>query len=198
MTSVALAGKMLLLSLVFGVQSSCVILASASGLHSSRVQKHGERSGGASERKGGAWPGKCHFDHKRGDLFTTLRVYQAWLQERSRHARGGDQQSRRWCREHGLDERLLFELNKPLGTARCVCECTRMNVQLCELLRDGAGGAGGTGQLGLQLRRAKLARLQERLWAVKGRVCRRRRWVKAAGYPRLSGRPCRMSSRSSA
>lgn len=40
-------GKLLLLSLVFGVQSSAVVLASAYGLHSPRVQKHGERQGGA-------------------------------------------------------------------------------------------------------------------------------------------------------
>ena len=39
-------GKMLLLALVFGVQSSAVILASGYGLHSPRVQKHGERQGG--------------------------------------------------------------------------------------------------------------------------------------------------------
>jgi hypothetical protein len=39
-------GKLLLLSLVFGVQSSAVVLASAYGLHSPRVQKHGERQGG--------------------------------------------------------------------------------------------------------------------------------------------------------
>ncbi|CAJ1329850.1 unnamed protein product, partial [Effrenium voratum] len=132
-------GKMLLLSLVFGVQSSAVVLASAMGLHSPRVQKHGERQGG-----------RCHFDHKRGDLFTTLRVYQTWLRERSRCEGGSDSRSRRWCREHGLDERLLFELNK-------------MNVQLCELLRDGAGPADGGASLGAVLRKKRLAQLQERM-----------------------------------
>jgi hypothetical protein len=57
-------------------------------------------------------PGRSHFDHRRGDLFTTLRVYQSWLRERSRCEGGSDARSRRWCREHGLDERLLFEVNK--------------------------------------------------------------------------------------
>ena len=62
--------------------------------------------------------GRCHFDHRRGDLFTTLRVYQSWLRERSRSEGGSDSRSRRWCREHGLDERLLFEVNKIHGIQR--------------------------------------------------------------------------------
>lgn len=63
--------------------------------------------------------GRCHFDHRRGDLFTTLRVYQSWLRERSRSEGGSDSRSRRWCREHGLDERLLFEVNKMHGLKWC-------------------------------------------------------------------------------
>eukprot|EP00439_Symbiodinium_sp_Y106_P064540 s1298_g10.t1 len=133
-------GKMLLLSLVFQVQSSAVVLASAVGLHSPRLQKHGERGGG-----------RCKFDHKRGDLFTTLRVYQTWLHERSRREGGSDSRSRKWCREHGLDERLLFELNK-------------MNVQLTEILRDGVGRVEGGGRkLGSLLRKKRISALEERM-----------------------------------
>lgn len=129
-------GKMLLLALVFGVQSAAVVLAGAMGLHAPRVQRHGERGQSSS------------FDHRLGDPFTTHKVYQAWLAERSRRQGGSDAQSRRWAREHGIDERTLFELNK-------------LNVQLCDLLKDGAGRADGAGAgLGGRLRRDRMARLE--------------------------------------
>lgn len=137
-------GKMLLLALVFSVQHVAVVLASAANLHSPRAQRRGERLESA-------W----RFDHNLGDLFTTLRVYQAWLRERCRRqgggadgGRGGDEQSRRWAREHGVDEAVLFELNK-------------LNVQLCDLLREGAAAAPGAGRgLGAQLRQKKMGQLE--------------------------------------
>eukprot|EP00929_Paragymnodinium_shiwhaense_P114662 TRINITY_DN8312_c0_g2_i2.p1 TRINITY_DN8312_c0_g2~~TRINITY_DN8312_c0_g2_i2.p1 ORF type:complete len:840 (+),score=203.45 TRINITY_DN8312_c0_g2_i2:1686-4205(+) len=131
-------GKLLLLSLVLRVSHFAVILASAADLQSPRVQKHGERN-----------EGRWTFDHHLGDLFTTLQVYQAWLHERSRKKGGSDQQSRKWAREGGVDETTLFELNKH-------------NVQLCELLKEGAGhvqgGAGGG--VGAKLRKDRMAKLE--------------------------------------
>lgn len=135
-------GKLLLLSLVFGVQSPAVVLASAMGLHSPRMQRHGERS-----------EGKWSFDHNLGDPFTTHRVYQAWLEERLRQRGGSDEQSRRWCREQAVDERLLFELNK-------------LNVQLCDHLRDGAGSVAqrsSASSFGGRLRKERMSRLEARI-----------------------------------
>merc|ERR1719453_1288478 len=90
-------------------------------LHSPRAQRHGERP-----------EGKWKHDHKLGDLFTTLQVYQAWLDERAGQRGGGAAKSRQWAREQGVDEAKLFELN-------------RLNAQLCDILRQGRGEAGGSG-----------------------------------------------------
>eukprot|EP00403_Amphidinium_massartii_P048232 CAMPEP_0178463930 /NCGR_PEP_ID=MMETSP0689_2-20121128/50585_1 /TAXON_ID=160604 /ORGANISM="Amphidinium massartii, Strain CS-259" /LENGTH=1200 /DNA_ID=CAMNT_0020090825 /DNA_START=30 /DNA_END=3630 /DNA_ORIENTATION=- len=139
-------GKILLLALVFSVQAPAVVLAAATGLRSPRAQRFGERSEGG-------WD----FDHHSGDLFTSLLVYQAWLKERAEGSRerrdrssdgAPDARSRRWAREHGVDEAALFEL-------------TKLNVQLCDLLKESAGQVQGRGRgLGGRLRLDRMEKLE--------------------------------------
>ncbi|KAI8375433.1 P-loop containing nucleoside triphosphate hydrolase protein [Blakeslea trispora] len=96
----AIVGKMLLLGVVFDVVDPVLTIAAGMSLQSpfSRITQNSSRE--HLENRG-------RFDSKHGDPFTLLNLWEKWIE-----TKGSKTSSRKWCKQHMVEEHRLYEISK--------------------------------------------------------------------------------------
>ncbi|KAF1807654.1 putative ATP-dependent RNA helicase DHX34 [Mucor lusitanicus] len=95
-----IVGKMLILGVVFNIVDPILTIAAGMSVQSpfTRVTLNTNRE---------YLKNKSEFDSKDGDPFTMLNLWQQWIE-----IKGSKTSSRKWCKEHLVEEHRLYEITK--------------------------------------------------------------------------------------
>ncbi|KAL9551091.1 hypothetical protein MBANPS3_004422 [Mucor bainieri] len=95
-----IVGKMLILGVVFNIVDPILTIAAGMSVQSpfTRVTPNTNRE---------FLKNKSEFDSKDGDPFTMLNLWQQWIE-----IKGSKTSSRKWCKEHLVEEHRLYESSK--------------------------------------------------------------------------------------
>ncbi|KAI8642814.1 P-loop containing nucleoside triphosphate hydrolase protein [Parasitella parasitica] len=95
-----IVGKMLILGVVFNIVDPILTIAANMSVQSpfTRVTQNTNRE---------YLKNKSEFDSKDGDPFTMLNLWQQWIE-----IKGSKMSSRKWCKEHLVEEHRLYEIAK--------------------------------------------------------------------------------------
>ena len=91
--------KMLILSTIFGVTEAILTIAAALSVQSPFLR--------ITERNADAITARNRFLSTRGDAFTLMNIFNAWMEQKSSR-----KNTKRWCRRHALEEQRLYEIVK--------------------------------------------------------------------------------------
>ncbi|CEP10178.1 hypothetical protein [Parasitella parasitica] len=95
-----IVGKMLILGVVFNIVDPILTIAAGMSVQSpfTRVTQNTNRE---------YLKNKSEFDSRDGDPFTMLNLWQQWIE-----TKGSKTSSRKWCKEHLVEEHRLYEIAK--------------------------------------------------------------------------------------